>query len=60
MNYDTMTQEEFDSILEEIVRENASTLTTVPGVYEAVSEYFNSDVLDRWSDLRPELNEGEE
>ncbi len=47
-DYSQMTDEEFDSILAEVVAENASTLLSIPGIYEVVSEYFNNEVLDRW------------
>ena len=50
MDYDKMTDNEYDSILTEVVKENASILITIPGVYEAVSEFFNNDVLDRWAE----------
>ena len=49
--YDKMTQEEFDEILFEIALENAGSLMTIPGVYEAVSEYYNDDVLEKWEVL---------
>ena len=48
MDYSKMKQHEFDSILSDIVKENASILLSIPGVYEAVSEHFNNEVLDRW------------
>lgn len=49
-NYSKMTQDEFDRILAEIMNEQpAANLLTIPGVYEAVSEHFNNDVLDRWA-----------
>ena len=47
-DYSKMTSEEFTDILSQIVAENASTLLDVPGVYEACSEEFNNEVLDRW------------
>jgi hypothetical protein len=41
-----ITQEAFDAKLAEIMDESpASSLLSIPGVYEAVSEYFNNDVL---------------
>lgn len=43
-----ITNEEFDRRLEKKVVENASVLLTIPGVYEAVSEFFNNDILEDW------------
>lgn len=44
-----ITDVEFDRILAEILDESpASTLLSVPGVYEVVSEHFNNDVLRCW------------
>lgn len=46
-NYDWVTQEMFDSKLKEIINQTpASTLLNIPGVYEAMSEHFNNDVLE--------------
>uniref|UniRef100_A0A6M3JXJ9 Uncharacterized protein n=1 Tax=viral metagenome TaxID=1070528 RepID=A0A6M3JXJ9_9ZZZZ len=54
-NYSKMTNEDFDRILAEIMNESpASHLLTVPGVYEAVSEHFNNDVLAKWDEERKE------
>jgi len=52
-SYKNMTNDEFEDILADIVIENASTLLDIPGVYEAVSEEFNNEVLDRWSEKNP-------
>ena len=42
----TISQEQFDAALARILDESpASHLLSVPGVYEAVSEYFNNAVL---------------
>ena len=46
--YDEMTDTDFDRILAQLIIENASTLLTIPGVYEATSEHFNNEILDRW------------
>ena len=46
--YANMTDEDFDRILARLVIENAASLLTIPGVYEAVSEHFNNDVLTTW------------
>lgn len=56
MDYDKMTNEEFDNILQELVKENASTLLTIPGAYEVFSEHFNNEVLHIWEE-RKELTE---
>ena len=46
-DYGKMTQEEFDSILAEIV-ETTPGIIQIPGVYEILAEHFNNEVLDRW------------
>jgi len=44
-----ITSEEFHRILVEIVQEtDPITLLRVPGVYEALAEHFNNEVLERW------------
>jgi transcriptional regulator NrdR family protein len=44
-----ITSEEFDRILIEIIREtDPITLLRVPAVYEAVAEYYNNEVLEKW------------
>jgi hypothetical protein len=44
-----ITDEEFDKILVQVVQESAPiTLLRVPGVYEALSEHFNNEVLEIW------------
>lgn len=48
--YDKMTQEEFDNILEDLMRKNVGSLLTIPGVYEAVSEHFNNEILETWEE----------
>jgi hypothetical protein len=53
-DYSAMTQEDFDNILEELaVEQGAYSLLSIPGVYEAVSEAFNNDILDLWVDRNP-------
>jgi len=43
-----ISQEEFDNMLIEIMNEEpAGNLLSIPGVYEAVSEEFNNEVLRR-------------
>lgn len=49
--YDKITQEDFDNILKELVEgTSADELLQIPGVYEALSEHFNNDVLSQWED----------
>jgi len=48
-DYSQMTNEEFDSILEEI----SGCDLSIPGVYEAVSEEYNNDVLETWAERNP-------
>jgi len=48
-DYTKMKDADFDRILGDILQEEGQNLLTVPGVYEAVSEHFNNDVLDRWT-----------
>jgi len=42
----------FDAELKRVVVENAAALLSVPGVYEAVSEHFNNEVLARLEQQR--------
>jgi hypothetical protein len=48
--YDAMTQEDFDRHLIAIVNEQqpASSLLTIPGIYEVLAEHFNNEVLESW------------
>jgi hypothetical protein len=47
MNYNWVTDEMFDNKLVEIIdRYPASHLLGIPGVYEAVAEHYNNQVLD--------------
>jgi uncharacterized protein YfbU (UPF0304 family) len=46
--YAEMTDDDFDRILGDLIEENAHTLLSIPGVYEATSENFNNEVLTRW------------
>ncbi|MCP4569124.1 MAG: hypothetical protein GY841_16235 [FCB group bacterium] len=49
MDYSKMTDEDFDRILAAIMDEHTGEMIlSIPGVYEAVSEFFNNDVLDQW------------
>ena len=50
-DYSKMTQEDFDRILEQILKKMyASQLLDIPGIYKVVSEHFNNEVLDRWKE----------
>ena len=51
-DYASITQEEFDEKLEEIIgRMTTDQLMAIPGFYEVVSEELNNEVLEA---LRPE------
>lgn len=48
-------QDEWNRTLADIMNEEpASNLLTVPGVYEAVSEHFNNEIIDRCCAADPE------
>lgn len=48
--YDKMTDEEFDTYLESIVDMlTPAQILAIPGVYEALSEELNNEVLDAWA-----------
>jgi hypothetical protein len=50
-DYSKMTQQEFDDILDTLAHQKGvGWLLTVPGVWEAVSEELNNDILDYWAD----------
>jgi hypothetical protein len=49
-DYTKMTDQDYDDILEDIVKENVSTLLSVPGAHEVFSEYFNNEVLNQWAE----------
>lgn len=58
--YDWVTDDLFDGALENMVGGmSASELLAVPGVYEALSEALNNDVLDYLTENR-EKKEGED
>jgi hypothetical protein len=55
-NYDNMTDEDFDSILAEIIGEHtAEQLLAIPGAYEVFSEHFNNEVLSKWESRQPTM-----
>lgn len=60
IDYSKMTNEEFDAILEEIIEEKKRLILGAPGAYEALSEYYNNEILDRWAARNPEKAEPEE
>lgn len=48
---DELTDAEFDRrLIEKIRTTGAEELIMVPGIYEALAEYFNDDIYDEWSD----------
>jgi len=51
-NYEWVTDEMFDAELQKLVEESAPTLLSVPGVYEAVREHFNNEILSRLEEAR--------
>lgn len=45
----TMIDDDFDRILVDVVREESvELLIRIPGVYDALREHFNNEVLTRW------------
>lgn len=48
--YEKMTQQEFDEILLDILREytGKELITIVPNIYSDLAEYFNNEVLAQW------------
>lgn len=52
--YDWVTSDMFNEVLETIMMENLETLLHVPGVFEALSEHFNNEVLQRCEKQRLE------
>jgi len=54
-NYDWVTQAMFDEKLAELMNESPpEDLLSVPGVYEALVEHFNNDVLEALGSEREE------
>lgn len=49
-DYSKMTQEDFDTILVELLQAepHAGVLLHIPGIYEIVAEEYNNAVLDEW------------
>ena len=49
--YDKMTQADFDRILEDLLdKESGASLLAIPGLFEAVSEHFNNEILETWEE----------
>jgi hypothetical protein len=49
IDYSRCTDLEFDEHLKDIINETpGSILLKIPGVYEALSEHYNNDILTRW------------
>jgi len=58
-NYSQMTNEEFVKYLEQVVTEDYGEdawklVMTINGVYDAVKEEFNNEVLDMWATANPD------
>jgi hypothetical protein len=49
MTKPVLSQEQFEEILADIIYDEGEALLAVPGIYEAASEHFNNEVLDRWA-----------
>ena len=48
VDFSKMTDDEFRSILEDIVKEEGANILSIGGVYSELAEYFNNEVLSRW------------
>lgn len=59
-NYDDMTNEHFDALLERQVGAlDGAALLAIPGVYEVLSEHFNNDVLGQWDCMHAAKDNGD-
>jgi len=47
-DYRKMKDEDFNRILETLVKRDASTLLSIPGAYDVFSEHYNNEVLEEW------------
>jgi len=47
-NYLNITDTEYDAILVKIVKEEGASIIQIPGVYEAVTDHFNKEILKRY------------
>jgi len=51
MDYSKMTVDDFNETLSEILSGvKASTLLSIPGIFEILAEEYNNDVLDKWEE----------
>jgi len=57
MNYDNLTNEQFDNMLQILIIRDAAQLLTIPGVYEVLSEHYNNEILDLYDKEREEDDE---
>lgn len=64
MEYDKMTDSDFDNYLIDIINKNYSvapaSIIQIPGIYEILSEHFNNEVLERWEADHPDEDEDED
>ena len=44
----TITTKDFDRLLADIIDNDIFFLLSIPGVYQALSEHYNNDVLAAW------------
>lgn len=57
-DYRDMTTEDFDRHLREVLNSmTPEQILAIPGVYEAVSEELNNEVLDSWDQERAQKQE---
>lgn len=55
-NYEALEDSSFDELLTmRVEAATADELLRVPGVYEALREHFNNDILEAWEEAEPEL-----
>lgn len=47
MNYQNISDDEFQEMILQIARENIDYTLSLPGVYEVISEEYNNEALDR-------------
>ena len=57
-NYSKCTQTEFIKTYEGFIETlSIGEISTVPGVFELLSEYYNNDILDLWSENQAMIKE---
>lgn len=44
----TITTKDFDRLLASVIDNDIFSLLSIPGVYQVLSEHYNSDVLAAW------------